>query len=237
MEMQRLFPAIDSVNLASEPDVNPMLVAALLTLFFVNLVWPLLNLLPIWPLDGGQISREWFTYFTPRNGVRFSLHLSIAVSVLLAFHALVAWKTGRSIIPFFHDPLDILFFGMFAGIGYLVYVAALGPARAWADAQEVLVDLHREDLRKALGLDALSMGGGTGNSGPTVQAGRYVAPGVFVGAKQGTSGTSTQGLVQVDITKGLKLEGTVGTGSNTNEGATPDQSGGSSIGLKYQFEY
>ena len=77
-----------------------------------------------------------------------------------------------------------------------------------------------ESIRKGLGLDTLSVGGGTGNSGPTVQAGRYVAPGLFVGAKQGTSGTSTQGLVQVDITKGLKLEGTVGTGSNTNPGAT-----------------
>ena len=38
--------------------------------------------------------------------------------------------------------------------------------------------------------------------------------------KQGTSGTSTQGLVQVDLYKGLKLQGTVGTGGNTNPGAT-----------------
>lgn len=94
-----------------------------------------------------------------------------------------------------------------------------------------------EAIRKGLGLDTLSVGGGSGNSGPALQAGRYVAPGVFVGARQGTSGTSTQGLVQVDITKGLKLEGTVGTGSNTNPGATPEDSGGSSLGLKYQFEY
>ena len=94
-----------------------------------------------------------------------------------------------------------------------------------------------EAIRKGLGLDTLSVGGGTGNSGPTLQAGRYVAPGVFVGARQGTSGTSTQALVQVDITKGLKLEGTVGTGANTNPGATPEDSGGSSLGLKYQLEY
>ncbi len=72
---------------------------------------------------------------------------------------------------------------------------------------------------------------------PTLQAGRYVAPGVFVGAKQGVNGASTQGLVQVDLYKGLKLQGTVGTGANTNPGATAADSGGSSIGLTYQFDY
>jgi translocation and assembly module TamB len=92
-----------------------------------------------------------------------------------------------------------------------------------------------DSIRRGLGLDTLSVGGTT--SGPTLEAGRYVTPRVFVGAKQGTSGTSTQGLVQVDITKGLKLQGTAGTGTNTNPGATPDESAGSSIGLKYQFEY
>jgi translocation and assembly module TamB len=92
-----------------------------------------------------------------------------------------------------------------------------------------------DSIRRGLGLDTLSVGGAT--SGPTLEAGRYVTPRVFVGAKQGTSGTSTQGLVQVDITKGLKLQGTAGTGTNTNPGATPDESAGSSIGLKYQFEY
>ena len=93
-----------------------------------------------------------------------------------------------------------------------------------------------ESIRKELGLDQLSLGSGTGGQ-PTLQAGRYVRPGVFVGARQGTSGTSTQALVQVDLYKGLKLQGTVGTGENTNPGATAADSAGSSIGLTYQFEY
>ena len=93
-----------------------------------------------------------------------------------------------------------------------------------------------ESLRKGFGLDRLSVGSGA-NGSASLQAGRYVAPGVFVGAKQGTSGTSTQGLVQVDLYKGLKLQGTVGTGANTNPGATAADSGGSSIGLTYQFDY
>lgn len=92
-------------------------------------------------------------------------------------------------------------------------------------------------VREGLGLDTLSVGGGTGKSGPSLTGGKYVAPGVFVGAKQGTGGTSTQGLVQVDLYRGLKLQGTVGAGTNTNPGASPEDSAGSSIGLKYQFEY
>lgn len=93
-----------------------------------------------------------------------------------------------------------------------------------------------ERLRKDLGLDTLSVGSGSGGN-PTLQAGRYVSRRVFVGARQGTGGNSTQGLVQVDLARGLRLEGTVGTGQNTNPGATPADSGGSSIGLTYQFEY
>lgn len=87
-----------------------------------------------------------------------------------------------------------------------------------------------ESIRKGLGLSRLSVGGGGGS--PTLEAGRYVAPGVYVGTKQGISGTGTQATVQVDITKGLKLESTVGTGSPSGT-----SSGANSIGLMYQFEY
>lgn len=93
-----------------------------------------------------------------------------------------------------------------------------------------------EDIRKSLGLQQLSVGSSS-SGGAALQAGRYVAPGVFVGAKQGTATNSTQGLVQVDLYKGLKLQGTVGTGSNQTPGANPEDSAGSSLGLKYQLDY
>lgn len=84
-----------------------------------------------------------------------------------------------------------------------------------------------ESVRKGLGLDRLSLGAGTGNSTtPTVEAGRYISNGVYLGAKQGTTGGQTQATVQIDITKGLKLETDVGSGT-----------GGNSVGLTYQFEY
>ena len=92
-------------------------------------------------------------------------------------------------------------------------------------------------MRKGLGLDRLSLGSATTGNGASVEAGRYVAKGVYVGAKQGTSG-GTQAQVQVDLTRRLKLQTTIGTGGGTPAtGITPDNDPGSSVGLKYQFEY
>jgi translocation and assembly module TamB len=92
-------------------------------------------------------------------------------------------------------------------------------------------------VRKGLGLDRLSVGAASGNaSGATVEAGKYIANGVYLGTKQGTQG-GTQAQVQIDLTKHLKLESTVGTGGTPATGATPDNDPGSSIGLTYQFEY
>jgi translocation and assembly module TamB len=74
------------------------------------------------------------------------------------------------------------------------------------------------------------------NTGATIEAGRYVSSRVYVGAKQFTTGT-TQAQVQVDLTKSLKIQTTVGTGGGTVQGETPQNDPGSSIGLSYQFEY
>ena len=37
---------------------NAVLARFFHAMIFINLFWPLLNLLPVWPLDGGQIARE-----------------------------------------------------------------------------------------------------------------------------------------------------------------------------------
>jgi translocation and assembly module TamB len=91
-------------------------------------------------------------------------------------------------------------------------------------------------IQKSLGLDRLSAGS-TPTGGTTIEAGRYVAEGVYVGAKQSTQG-GTQAQVQIDLTKRLKLQATLGTGGTVPvQGATPENDPGSSIGLSYQFEY
>jgi translocation and assembly module TamB len=117
--------------------------------------------------------------------------------------------------------------------------AQLGPFQ-YAEIAAALAELSGtggsnplDRVRKGLGLDRLSIGGATNANGTssssaaaTIEAGKYIANGVFVGAKQGTTGAQTQAEVQIDIYKGLKAETDVGTGA-----------GGNSVGLTYQFEY
>jgi translocation and assembly module TamB len=93
-------------------------------------------------------------------------------------------------------------------------------------------------IRKNIGLYRRSVGGGSGGAGTTIEAGRYVAKGVYVGTKQTTSGAGgTQAEVQIDLTRRLKLNSTLGGGGGTAQGATPDNDPGTSIGLSYGFEY
>ena len=54
----------------------------------VNILWGLINLLPIYPLDGGQIARELFTLGNVRNGIIQSLRLSTGAAALVAVYAL-----------------------------------------------------------------------------------------------------------------------------------------------------
>jgi Zn-dependent protease len=62
--------------------------ATIASLLFVNIVWGLVNLLPIYPLDGGRIARELFTLGNPRNGIIQSLRLSAGAAALVAVYAL-----------------------------------------------------------------------------------------------------------------------------------------------------
>ncbi|HEY1930571.1 MAG TPA: translocation/assembly module TamB domain-containing protein [Acetobacteraceae bacterium] len=91
------------------------------------------------------------------------------------------------------------------------------------------------NLRKTLGLDRLSVGS-TASGSPTLQAGRYIARGVYLGAQQSASGNGTQATVQIDLTKRLKLTTSAGTGSTSATGAAGGSSA-ASVGLTYQFEY
>ncbi len=65
---------------------------ALWVLLFVNLYWNLLNLLPIYPLDGGQISAELFTWADPYHGLRRTLQVSLVFAGFMAIHGLILSK-------------------------------------------------------------------------------------------------------------------------------------------------
>jgi translocation and assembly module TamB len=97
-------------------------------------------------------------------------------------------------------------------------------------------------IQKSLGLDRLAIGAGTtatqtgADSGASIQAGRYISKRVYIEAKQSTAGAS-QLAADVDLTKHLKLQTKLGNGNASVQGTTPDNDPGSSIGLRYLFEY
>lgn len=64
----------------------------------INIFWGILNLMPVYPLDGGQVAREVLCLFSPRRGVRWSLALSMVVAVGLA---VVAAMRGSWIMALF----------------------------------------------------------------------------------------------------------------------------------------
>jgi translocation and assembly module TamB len=79
-------------------------------------------------------------------------------------------------------------------------------------------------LRGGLGLDQLSVQSSSSSSSssapsPSLTGGRYVAPGVYVGAEQGTTGSSSRGIVEIEVFRHTKIEGAVGADSNDRIGA------------------
>ncbi len=57
-----------------------VLADAIVQLKYINLYWGLVNLLPVYPLDGGQITRTWLAAYRGIDGVRQSLVISMIVS-------------------------------------------------------------------------------------------------------------------------------------------------------------
>jgi Zn-dependent protease len=70
------------------------------SLLWINLVWPILNLFPIHPLDGGQIARELFTWAAPENGLRWSLVLSMVAAGLVAVACAYLFERSYTLILF-----------------------------------------------------------------------------------------------------------------------------------------
>jgi stage IV sporulation protein FB len=54
----------------------------------LNIVVNLFNLVPIYPLDGGQVARELMTQMDPANGLQNSYFLSIAACIAMLFFSL-----------------------------------------------------------------------------------------------------------------------------------------------------
>ena len=78
-----------------------LLMAVVQGMILINIFLNLLNLVPLYPLDGGQISRYLFEIFDPWNGTRNSLMLSIATAGLGALWGLSRGDTFLAIFCFY----------------------------------------------------------------------------------------------------------------------------------------
>jgi Zn-dependent protease len=67
-------------------------------LLYVNIFWGLVNLLPVYPLDGGQVSRELFTLNQPHRGIVQSLWLSAAVAGAIALLSILGCEIYTALL-------------------------------------------------------------------------------------------------------------------------------------------
>jgi Zn-dependent protease len=68
-------------------DANAYAAFMYFYLFIINIFLGLVNLLPVYPLDGGQVSREIWLKYQPGMGVINSLKMSFVVAILFSAYA------------------------------------------------------------------------------------------------------------------------------------------------------
>lgn len=118
--------------------LNEYLAFTLFILFQINLWWAIFNLLPVWPLDGGQITRELFTWGSRTHGVRLSLALSMVTAMLVALNS-ISVAIGGPRFPYVPvgDRFTIAFFLMFAVNSFLLLQVELTRIRgSWRDPDD-----------------------------------------------------------------------------------------------------
>jgi len=58
-------------------------------MLWVNIFWGLINLLPVFPLDGGQVARNVLIQYDPNDGNRKSLWVSVVTGAVVALAGLI----------------------------------------------------------------------------------------------------------------------------------------------------
>ena len=104
------------------------------TMEWINLFWPLFNLLPIWPLDGGMVTREICEWVSPTNGTRASLGISMVAAGVVAVNGLLAMN-NQSHIPYLPSSglYTVLFFAILVFESYQLLKLYRNP---WDDDRQ-----------------------------------------------------------------------------------------------------
>ena len=101
-------------------DTNPTIMLFVQTCIIVNIILNVFNLLPVYPLDGGQIMRQLFVKMDPWSGIRNSLFISIAVAL---FMGVLGIKNKEMFLAFF--------FGYMAYSNYMMLQSGPQSGKPW----------------------------------------------------------------------------------------------------------
>jgi Zn-dependent protease len=109
-------------------------------LVWINLIWGFTNLLPIFPLDGGQVVREIVLAKAPRRGDAFVLTISFYAALFLAFVSL-GWFIYQHMRGLGEDLFPAIFFGILAIESrryrrYIIEYGSLGGSEERREAWE-----------------------------------------------------------------------------------------------------
>lgn len=77
------------IPLVLMPDETGILNNIFHTFLWINIFWGIINLLPVYPLDGGQVSHFFFLQRDPWGGLRISLWISVITGGALAVFGLL----------------------------------------------------------------------------------------------------------------------------------------------------
>ncbi|MBN1991874.1 MAG: hypothetical protein JW953_04175 [Anaerolineae bacterium] len=101
------------------PSSSWIVNAMLASLLWVNVFWGLINLMPVFPLDGGNVTRHLFIKVYPWDGVRKSLWLSVVSGTIVAIVGLVFLRS--IFIVFLFGFLALQSYQMLRGLGGSFY--------------------------------------------------------------------------------------------------------------------
>lgn len=69
-------------------------------LLWVNIFWGLINLVPVYPLDGGNVARYALLQYDPRDGIRKSLWVSVIAGGIMALIAVIFFRSAYMALLF-----------------------------------------------------------------------------------------------------------------------------------------
>lgn len=113
-----------AVLVMADVAIDPRFELALQTLLLLNILYSVFNLIPIWPLDGGQLVLTLFDHLSPRNGARRAHVLSFLMA-----------GTGAALAAIWLQALILtIFLGYFAFTNYVLLTHYHRMATAERDA-------------------------------------------------------------------------------------------------------